>query len=184
MNLPIKYHWLLIQGPLPRMIENALNLYGTKEIVGPKSNPAILMMAREIGVEKIYKNDDTSWCALLQNYICKISGKKMVDPGKDPYNMLRARVFENWGNPVAKGDERLGDILVFNRPGGAHVGMYIAESEVTYYVLGGNQSNAVTISEIAKGRMIACRRYYAIGPPASAKKFFLDSSGKLSTNEA
>lgn len=184
MNLPAKYQWLATIGPLPRMIENALSLLGTKEIKGSKSNPVILNMAKEIGVDKIYTNDDTSWCAVFQGFICKISNKPALDPKGDIYNLLRAKSFADWGNPVVRGEEMLGDILVFKRPGGFHVGMYIAESKSTFFVLGGNQGNAVTIAEIAKTRLTACRRYYATAAPASVKKYKLDSSGKLSTNEA
>lgn len=166
------------------MVEAGLKLLGTKEIPGQKSNPLILQMAKETGVSDIYKNDDTSWCALFQNYICKITGKPTLNPGKDKYNLLRAKSFSDWGNPVVRGEEKLGDILVFKRPGGFHVGMYIAESPVTFYVLGGNQSNSVTITEIAKARLGAARRYYKTGPPVSVKKYYLDASGKVSTNEA
>ncbi len=184
MNLPLKYHWLLTIGPLPRMIEMGLEFLGIKEIPGVSSNPTILKMAKEIGVESIYKNDDTSWCALFQCYICKLTNKPMIDPKGDKYNFLRAKSFADWGNMVVRGEEMLGDILVFKRPGGFHVGMYIAESATSFFVLGGNQSNAVTITEIAKVRLVACRRFYSTGAPASVKEYRLDSSGKLSTNEA
>lgn len=181
MQLPEKHKWLNTVGPLPRMIQNALRYLGQKEIPGPQSNTVIMNMAKEMQVHNIYTNDDISWCALFQSYICKISNKPM--PYK-AYQVLRAASFTTWGNKVEKGDEKLGDILVFKRPGGNHVGMYIAESDKTFFVLGGNQSNAVTITEITKGRLIACRRYYAIGPPASVKKYRMAASGKVSTNEA
>jgi uncharacterized protein (TIGR02594 family) len=184
MNLPKQFQFLATNGTLPRMIANALSLLGTKEIKGPVSNPVIMKMAKEIGVDDIYKNDDTSWCALFQCYICKISNKPGINPKGDKYNLLRAKSFAEWGNPVVRGEEMLGDILVFKRPGGFHVGMYVAESKSTFFVLGGNQGNAVTITEISKNRLTAARRYYATAAPASVKKYNLDSSGKLSTNEA
>jgi uncharacterized protein (TIGR02594 family) len=184
MNLSVKYQWLATIGPLPRMIENGLALLGTKEIPGQKSNPIILKMAKEIGVDDIYKNDDTSWCAVFQGYICKISNKPMLEQKGDKYNLLRAKSFADWGNPVTRDDEMLGDILVFKRPGGFHVGMYIGESTKSFFVLGGNQGNAITITEIDKSRLSACRRYYKTNAPASVKKYKLNSSGKFSTNEA
>lgn len=181
MQLPEKYKWLITIGVLPRMIEHALHFFGIKEIPGSKSNPLIMNMAKELQVQNIYTNDDISWCALFQSYICKIANKPM--PYK-AYQVLRAASFTNWGNKVEKGDEKLGDILVFKRPGGHHVGMYIAESDKTFFVLGGNQGNSVNIAEIAKGRLIACRRHYAVGPPASVKKYKMTASGVVSTNEA
>lgn len=184
MKLPEKFNWLATIGPLPKMVQLGLEHLGVKEISGANSNPIIINMAMELGVRSIYTNDDTSWCALFQNFICKMCSKPIVNDKGDKYNLLRAKSFADWGNPVANGDERLGDILVFKRPGGGHVGMYIAESDTSFFVLGGNQSNAVTITEIAKDRKIACRRYYATAAPDSVKKYKLNSSGILSHNEA
>lgn len=181
MKLPDKFKWLLTIGTLPKMITAGLEHLGVKEIPGKESHPVIISMAIELGVRGIYTNDDTSWCALFQSYICKITGKPM--PFKS-YKILRAKSFASWGNPVVRGEERLGDILVFKRPGGHHVGMYIAESNISFFVLGGNQSNAVSITEIKKERLMACRRYYAIAAPASVKKYIQDSTGKFSTNES
>lgn len=98
------------------------------------------------------------------------------------YDILRAKSFEQWG--VASNKPELGDVLVFKRPEGAHVGLYIAESKHTYFVLGGNQSNCVCITELAKDRLTAARRYYATAPPASVKAYVMNSSGQLSSNEA
>lgn len=184
MNLPAKYKWLATIGPLPRMIENALTLFGIKEVKGTANNPAIMKMAKEVGVDDIYKNDDVSWCALFQFYICKISNKPLIQANGDKYNLLRAKTFASWGNPVVSGEEMLGDILVFKRPGGFHVGMYIGESNKSFFVLGGNQGNQVSITEILKTRLVACRRFYTTAAPASVKKYKMDSSGKFSSNEA
>ena len=78
---------------------------------------------------------------------------------------------------------QLGDKLIFKREGGAHVGMYIAESENTYHVMGSNQGNAYSIVEIAKARLYTARNFYHTAAPASVKKYFLSSSEKLSVNE-
>lgn len=51
----------------------------------------------------------------------------------------------------------VGAVLSFHRgnPAGwqGHVGFYVGEDSTHYHVLGGNQSNAVTISRIAKNRL-------------------------------
>jgi hypothetical protein len=41
-------------------------------------------------------------------------------------------------------------VLVFERPGGGHVGYYFGEDATAYHVLGGNQGDAVTIARIAR----------------------------------
>jgi uncharacterized protein (TIGR02594 family) len=179
-----KYKFLTEIGPLPAMLEAGLQYTGLREVPGAKSNPVILEMARALGISSIYTNDDISWCAVFINHLIRITGKPPVDPKGDKYNLMRARWLANWGEPVPAGEEKLGDVLVFQRPGGGHVGLYIAESATTFHVFGGNQNNAVNITEIAKSRLVSARRFYKIGPPASARKYVIDSSGKVSSNEA
>lgn len=168
-------------GTLPKMVTEAMKYLGTKEIPGKQSNPVIMNMAKELGISNIYTNDDTPWCALFMSYICKKSGKPIPFSG---YHYLRAASFSKWGKAVGKDDAQLGDILVFTRQGGGHVGLYIAETEKTFVVLGGNQGNAVSFTEIAKNRLSDVRRYYSIAAPESAKKYYVNSSGEVSQNEA
>ena len=78
----------------------------------------------------------------------------------------------------------LGDVLVFVRRGGGHVGIYVGDDGTHYHVLGGNQGNAVSIIRIAKARCIAVRRFYRIAPPANVRPIRLAASGPVSTNEA
>lgn len=183
-NLPPRFQWLNDIGPLPKMLDILLQYNGIKEVPGMKSNPIILEMARDLGIGDIYTNDDISWCALLINHGIRLAGKPPVDHKGDRYNLLRAKWLLNWGNKVFPGEEKLGDIGIFDRPGGGHVAIIVAETAGTFIVYGGNQSNQVNFTEIAKSRLVGCRNYYSIGPPASVKKYFMDSTGKLSTNES
>lgn len=183
-QIPSQYQFLYNIGTLPKLVSAGLQYYGIHEIKGTKNNPVIMDMAKGLGIDDIYTSDDQlSWCALFINHLIRITGKPLVDIENDKWNYLRAKWVLHWGNPVAKGQEKLGDILIFDRTGGGHVALYIAESGSTYYVLGGNQSNSVNITEIAKDRLIGVRNYYSINPPASAKKYFIDSLGNLSFNE-
>lgn len=50
-----------------------------------------------------------------------------------------------------------GAIIVFSRGNGGHVGFVVGEDNTDYYVLGGNQSNAVTITRISKSRYLGSR---------------------------
>jgi uncharacterized protein (TIGR02594 family) len=183
--LPSKYKFIEGLGVLPRIVSTSLNYIGIREIPGAKSNPIIMDMAKQIGVNGIYKNDDTSWCALFMCFVCKLADKPLPTYKGDMYDYLRAAFFLDYGNHVPKDQIKFGDIGVFARPGGNHVGIIVAESKTTYHVLGGNQSNSVNIAEIKKERLREARRYYKIAPPESAKTLpFIDSSGKVSTNEA
>ncbi len=174
-NLPTKYAYLKTVGVLPRTIQEALALYGTKETKGNGNNPAIMKWAKELGIRD-YTMDSIPWCGLFAALIVHRADK---DPVANP---LWARNWAKFGKKVAS--PALGDVVVFVRDGGGHVGFYVGESETTYHVLGGNQGDAVSICEIAKSRCIASRRPAYNNQPASVKRYILKSSGAVSTNEA
>jgi len=180
MPFPKGYEWLGAIGPLPKVVREALALHGTKEFPGGADNPVIMGWAREITKDVVaaYGGDEIPWCGLLAAVVIHRAGYPVIS------SPLWAA---NWAKFGAKSHQAgLGDILVFKRPGGGgHVGFYIAEDESAYHVLGGNQSDAVTITRIAKTRCTAIRRpYFKIGQPASVKPYQVKAGGKLSTNEA
>ena len=74
-------------------------------------------------------------------------------------------------------------MLVFTRSGGGHVGFYAGEDADAYHVLGGNQSDAVTIARIAKSRCIAIR-WPSTAPAPVGGRVFSALAGTLSRNEA
>lgn len=182
--LPPNFTWLEQVGPLPKMVEAAIQYLGIREIPGKGSNPIIIEMAKSLGVDDIYTDDDLSWCALFLNYLIKITGKPPVDIKGDKWNYLRALWLANWGNPVPRGQEKCGDVVILKRDGGGHDCLWIAETPNGFIGLGGNQSNSVRFSEFDSNRIVAVRNYYSITPPDSAKHYKVDSLGNLSTNEA
>lgn len=108
----------------------------------------------------------------------------MVDPKiKQPANPLGARQWGAFGFQVAP---RRGAVLTFWRgsPSGwqGHAGFYYGEDDTAFHVLGGNQSDAVTVTRIAKNRLLQSR--WPDGYPANTARVFVSASGKLSTNEA
>lgn len=113
--------------------------------------------------------------------------KNIAEVVKDP---LWARNWAKYG--VAVSQAMLGDILVFVRNGGGHVGFYIGEDSNYYYVLGGNQSNKVCITRILKSRILKDGRGKVIGirrppyliAPKAMKPYRLTSGGAVSSNEA
>ncbi len=78
----------------------------------------------------------------------------------------------------------LGDVLIFARNGGGHVGLYAGEDDDAWHTLGGNQSDAVNIKRIAKGRLYAARRPAYRAQPANVRRIRLAANGVLSANEA
>ncbi len=150
MKYPTKYEWLGRIGTLPRVITEGLKEYGTLETPGKSNNQKILDWADEADVENFYTADSIPWCGLFVKIITKRAGKPAL---KNPLWAL------NWAKyGTAVGQPCLGDILVFQRDGGGHVGFYIGEDSETYHVLGGNQNDSVCITRIYKKRLFAARR--------------------------
>lgn len=179
MTYPKGYEWLGTVGVLPRVIQEALALHGTLEAPGAANNPAIVKWAAEVGkdVAAAYGADSIPWCGLFVAVVCKRAGKPVIA------GPLWARNWAKFG--TAADDAGLGDVLVFSRPGGGgHVGFYIAEDESAYHVLGGNQSDKVSIARLAKSRCIAVRRPPYNNRPKSVRPYRIAANGKLSENEA
>jgi uncharacterized protein (TIGR02594 family) len=179
MNIPDQYKWLLTVGDLPKVITNGLSFLGVQEIVGKGSNKTIISWRDELNQAGVkidgYSDDDIPWCGLFVAYICFKAGKSVV---KDP---LWARNWANFGSESKS--PSLGDVLTFGRDGGGHVGFYIAEDDVCYHVLGGNQSNKVCITRINKNRLLKSSNQYN-SKPASAKPYKVAASGNISKNES
>lgn len=178
MTLPAQYAWLGKEGA-PKILVEALKLYGTLEAPGSKSNPQILAWADEIGgwIGQWYEDDSIPWCGLFIGVCAKRAGYPFTQ------KLLAAKEWASWG--VAVTAASLGDVLVFGRTGGGHVGLYVGEDDEAYHVLGGNQSDAVTITRILKNRLIAARRSpFKVGQPTNVRRVFLKPSGDISKNEA
>lgn len=135
-----------------KIINIALKEYGTKEIVGPIHNPEILKYFQKSGQAWV-KDDETAWCSAFINYV-------VGEAGGTTTQRLDTRPWLNIGLPVQT--PRLGNIVVFWRiaPDSiwGHVGIYIAETKDTVFILGGNQNNQVNISEFPKYRILGYRQ--------------------------
>lgn len=176
-KLPAQYAWL-DKEPAPKMLLEALKLYGVVETKGAGNTPAIMAWAKALGgdVAKVFTADSIPWCGLFVAYVAMRAGKPV------PASPLWALSWASWGTkaPAAQ----LGDVLVFKRDGGGHVGLYVGEDASAYHVLGGNQGDAVSITRIAKSRCVAARRLYLVGKPRNVRTVKLTAKGALSTNEA
>lgn len=183
MSLPDQYKWLTTTKGLPKTIQLGIKELGVKEVVGRGSNKTIIGWRDELNQAgaKItgFSDDDIPWCGLFAAIITFRRMGNASEVVKDP---LWAR---NWAKYGIKADKpSLGDVLVFARNGGGHVGFYVGEDSACYHVLGGNQSNRVSIARIAKYRLLTARRPPYITQPQAVKPYALASSGKVSKNEA
>jgi uncharacterized protein (TIGR02594 family) len=98
-----------------------------------------------------------------------------------PKYYMRAKAWSDYGSLLRRDRVAPGAILVFDRAGGGHVGFYVGEDTGHYYVLGGNQGNAVNIMKLGKSRLVACR--WPKDEPVLGKYVFM-KGGKVSANEA
>lgn len=162
----------------PRMVREALALFGTIETTGSANNPIIVNWAKETKTkdDDWYNADSIPWCGLFMAVVAQRAEKDL------PKGVLSALSWTNFGTKVK--DAALGDVLVFQRKGGGHVGLYVGENDNYYYVLGGNQSDKVCITIIAKNRCVSINRPKYNIMPESAKKYYYNASGVVSTNEA
>lgn len=77
-----------------------------------------------------------------------------------------------------------GAIAAFKRPGGGHVGMIAGHEAGYYHVLGGNQSNAISIVRIEKGRLQGELRWPRTYPLPLASLPHSTINATVSHNEA
>ncbi|MEK9212473.1 TIGR02594 family protein [Sphingomonas sp. 2378] len=167
------YSWLTTIGTLPRMVSEALKIWGVEEKPGDQSNPVILEWAQKVGgdVARDYKTDETPWCGLTMAYVAKQAGKT------PPSKPLWARNWEYFGKDSKQPD--LGDIIVFERGMKGHVGLYIGEDDTHLHILGGNQGDRVCIQRYGNSRKLAAQKPLYMSEPATARPFFLHVDGSL-----
>jgi uncharacterized protein (TIGR02594 family) len=78
--------------------------------------------------------------------------------GTHPYWARHWMLFGREVQPIT------GAVLIFERGLGGHVGFAVGQDDTHFYVLGGNQSDAVTIARITKSRLLGAR-WPATYPP-------------------
>ncbi|QND45218.1 TIGR02594 family protein (plasmid) [Rhizobium lusitanum] len=163
----------------PTWMREARRFMGLKEIAGAKSNSTIIGWAKALGgwIATFYTNDDTPWCGLFIGHCISAS----LPSERLPANPLGALNWSDFGKSV-KTPAR-GAILTFHRDGGGHVGLYVGEDSTAYHVLGGNQSNSVSITRVDKGRLDDIR-WPLTGEEPVGGRVLMAVNGTLSKNEA
>lgn len=157
--------------------QEAWRLRGVKERPGVESNPLILQWADAAGIP--YRGDDIPWCGLFAAHCI---GATLTDEPL-PNEPLAARSWLKFG---ASCEARTGAVAVFWRedPKGwqGHVGFYAGEDDDAYHVLGGNQSDEVSVARIAKDRLLQFR-WPATVPIGGGGAVRVALDGVLSTHQ-
>ncbi len=139
----------------------ARSYLGIKEVAGPRDNPKIMEMYASVGHDWV-EHDETAWCAAFVGHCLEKAGIRST-------RALNARSYLGFGEPVAVTDAREGDIVVFERGSSSwqgHVAFFIKATASQIEVLGGNQSNGVTIAPYPRNRLLGIRRPIGVGSSA------------------
>ena len=132
----------------PAWLEPAWRELGESERAGAAHNARILALYRDAGHGEI-SADEVAWCAAFAG-ACLERAKVACT------RSLMARSYLAWGEPIKDG--RLGAVAVFSRGSDTsqgHVGFWVGETEDSIMLLGGNQSDAVSVMPVAKARLLA-----------------------------
>lgn len=132
-------------GTGPQWLQIARGELGTKEIKGSQHNPKILEYLRTVGISS---GDETPWCASFAAWVLKNSGQSIQGVTGQALSFARAGAFR-------KLDKfEYGSLAVFDWGGGrGHVGFYVGSKGGRILVLGGNQSDAVTIAGFSTAKL-------------------------------
>lgn len=135
---------------------------GTEEVEGQDSNAAIVAMLREIAPWA--SGDEVPWCAAFVAHVARLLGLPRS-------KSLRARSWLAIGRPVALTEAEVHgeDVVILKRGRGkqpgpevidapGHVGFFAGHTPGEVHVLGGNQSDAVTVQRYPSADVLGVRR--------------------------
>lgn len=200
-GLPIRYPGTV--GPITIGALNARTVAGAPTISTENVLPPWYVEARrKIGLQEVLHNKS------LREYL-KSDGKTLGDPAKLPWcgdfmetvialtlplepmieNPYYALNWKKFGVAVPAGLVPLGAIAPFERRVGGklvggHIGQIVGHDKTHYHVLGGNQSNTITIARIAKDRLSGSLRWPATYILPTESLPFSTINATITTNEA
>ena len=131
---------------------------GMQELAGPANNAEIIQMFADVGHSWV-KEDAVAWCAAFV-------GSMLERAGLASTRKLNARSYLDWGKEVELENAQPGDIVIFSRgdPNGwqGHVAFFVRDMGVFIDVLGGNQSDQVSVARYPKSRLLGIRRAWYV----------------------
>jgi uncharacterized protein (TIGR02594 family) len=123
---------------------------GQSEIGGARANARILDYFNQVGHNTV-ADDETAWCAAFV-------GACLERAGIPSTPSLMARSYLDWGQSAA--EPSAGSIAVLSRGANTslgHVGFLVGMTDTSIYLLGGNQSNAVSVARFDRSRLLGIR---------------------------
>lgn len=140
------------------LLESAFRFYGEREIPGKGRNPEIgAMIDRWMGTKRGIEDDRLAWCSVFMNDVAFFASREWS--GK-----LNARSWLSVGEEIDRHSVKIGDVCVLWRSSPqswkGHVGLVVRLDwdKNLVWLLGGNQSNRVTIRAYRVERILGFRR--------------------------
>lgn len=132
----------------PAWLIEARKSIGLRELPGAPTAPTITRWLQQLGAW--WRDDETPWCGTA------VAAWMTACSIAPPAAWYRARAWLDWGTPIV--GPAVGAVVVFERAGGGHVGLVVAQDYVgRLLVLGGNQGNAVSIAPFERTRVLGYR---------------------------
>lgn len=132
-----------------KFLQAAFLEMNVKEVKGKNHNPRILHYHKFTKLKA--STDEIPWCSSFGNFI-------VIKCGSKGTNSAMARSWQYWGREVEKPIP--GCLVVLKRgdnPRYGHVGFYLYETSKNIILIGGNQSDAVSITPYSKTRLVCYR---------------------------
>lgn len=138
----------------------ALRFTGLKEILGDKDHPFIVWCLSLCGLSA---HDETPWCSAFLNGICYILGLPRS-------GSAQARSWLSVGQVILLADALIGlDVVILSRGDGVqpgpevinapgHVGLFAGYQGDMVKILGGNQSDMVSVESYPVSQILGIRR--------------------------
>ncbi len=134
----------------PPWLAEAWAEFGQREIAGSGNNARITAFMKELGHATLAR-DSVPWCAAFV-------GASLERAGIASTRSLMARSYLKWG--VELSEPRVGSVAVLTRGSDAaagHVGFVLGEAGGRLFLLGGNQSDQVSVAPFARSRLLGFR---------------------------
>ncbi len=131
----------------PQYLTIARRYLGVKELTGKNDSPVLLSWWQRFKAAWLYGQP---WCGLLVAVCMKEAGLPY------PQAFYRAKSWLDYGKKI--NTPSLGTIVIFDRKGGGHVGFVIGLDHANnLLVIGGNQSNQVSVMTFKRERVLGYR---------------------------
>jgi uncharacterized protein (TIGR02594 family) len=134
----------------PSWLAAAWAEFSVRETPGSASSSAVLSYYRDAGRSDV-RDDAVPWCAAFLGAMLKRGG--FAGTGS-----LLARSYLNWGDRIEAA--KVGAVAVLTRgsdAGAGHVGFVVGAAGGKVFLLGGNQSDAVTVEAFDTARVLGYR---------------------------